>query len=569
MHIVVMGSSIDRGSANPMMLRYDEDPGSPTFKQPAKPVGYAFDGSAFGRPEWTPFMGEYRHFFSGAGRLWQKLMIRYDYPPEKLLLNFMACDGSAISESHSALAEWSALEHAPDLETHGVKAGTPWPERYPGLFERAGGPGPDLVLFGSGANSKIDGRDEVAAFEGAVRWLQRHYPEVEFLFCMWNDGEGYTANAAMLKDLALHYGIPFLDLGRELNLATRQVDRRVLVPEDGHPQAAAHYLWGEMLDRAFQVTDPIAAGIPQQFLPRRLSANTIGWEGEMRTYPAESPRIYQKRAFLLDETAVNLWALNSEPSVHVFMDGEESRAPRFSNGSSLSPYGARDPRNSTFAIGNLSFGDQHIVEVVGAEIASVDAKTALNRRWHGVEGGGWTRPATGDVTAFVSQWGAPYGSSQLLLRPGETAAIEWVGTDASLAWRSAPGSGVLVARMDGEERLRQAADQPVVLVSGETIHMENRKGILHLPFGVHQLEVEAVGGPVALLGMFSYDTRANRTAERRLQGLAAPGETVTFSAPYSAKPLVICGGGLKVKSLSKHEVSFTGSEPGSYEIVGE
>ena len=33
-HIIVMGSSIDRGSANPPMYLYDEDPNSKTFKQP-------------------------------------------------------------------------------------------------------------------------------------------------------------------------------------------------------------------------------------------------------------------------------------------------------------------------------------------------------------------------------------------------------------------------------------------------------------------------------------------------------------------------------------------------------
>jgi hypothetical protein len=49
-----------------------------------------------------------------------------------------------------------------------------FPVSVPG---RADGPGPDLVIFGSGANEKTDTPDEVAVFEGAIRWIQRHHPE--------------------------------------------------------------------------------------------------------------------------------------------------------------------------------------------------------------------------------------------------------------------------------------------------------------------------------------------------------------------------------------------------------
>lgn len=571
LHFITMGSSIDRGSANPPLYLYDEDPASPHFKEPISKADMLFDGAAVGHSEWTPYFGQWRHYFSYTGRLRRSLMRRYDYSADKLLLNFMACDGSSIGESHTALQEWSSLSLPLSPEGNGNPSGATWQSLYPALFARPQGPVPDLVIFGSGANEKIDGADEIAAFEGAIRWFQRHYPEVEFIFCMWQNRESYTPNTGMLKELSLRYGIPMVDMGREFSLVTRHVNSYALTPSDGHPQAAAHYLWGHLLESAFQSVDPIAPGVPQQYLPARASIYTTGWEGEMRTYGGDSPRIHQGTAFILDDTALNLWASgDADTLVEIRIDGLDPKALPFSNESRRKPVTARTPRNSTFAIGRLTLGDQHIVEVQGnnAKILAVDAKTALNRVWHGIESMSWQKTA-GSVQPFASQWGAPYGSAALVLKAGEKTQLEWVGTDCSVAWASAQGGGTLVARVDGDEKLRMKSSEPVPLASGEPIHMENRKGILNLPYGLHRLEVEAQEGPVTLLGAFSYDTRPNRSAERTLQGVASPGDVITFSAPYKATPLVICSGGLKPRSVDREKAIFEGAAPGSYQVIGE
>lgn len=568
LHLIVMGSSIDRASANPPLYRYDEDPRSPHFKEPVSNGDLLFDGTLVGHPEWTPYFGQWRHFFSFGGRLRLGLMRRFNLPLDRLLLNFMACDGSSIGESHSALEPWSTLALPPNPENNGQPSGREWNQLYPAVFSRPQGPRPDLVIFGSGANEKIDGAGEVAVFEGAIRWFQRHYPGVEFVFCMWQNQEKGTASAA-LRNLALAYGIPFLDLGRELHLATRYVNRFGFTPGDGHPQAAAHDLWGRLLERAFQPVDPIQAGIPQNHLPARVSPYTIGWEGEMQTYAAASPRVHEN-AFVLDDTVANLWASSAAETVAVVIDGEPGDRPALYNGSRLKPVKARPPRNSVFAIGRLSLGDRHVLEVKGPDthIIAVDAKTALNRVWHGAESKSWQLHGL-SVEAFASAWGAPYGSSQVKLPPGRAVRLRWVGTDCSVAWGPASGAGTLVAKIDGVERLREPADAPFTLASGEKVYLENRRGVRDLPFGVHELEVEAVGGPVAILGAFSYDTRANRENESGLQGLAAPGDRIVFPAPFKAIPFVICTGGLEVSEVSRHGITFGGGQMGGYQVTGE
>lgn len=507
LHVVVMGSSIDRGSANPPLYFYDENPESPTFKQPASP-GTTFDGAKVGHPDWTPYFGWWQHYFGYAGRLKRALMRRFDYPADELLFNIMACDGSSIGESHSALAEWTELRLPPDEGNNGHRAGKSWEELYPKLMARPSGPHPDLVIFGSGANEKIDGREEIAAFEGAIRWFQRHYPDVEFVFCMWQNDQAYTPNAGMLKDLSLVYGIPFVDFGRTLRLATRHVPVELLTPKDGHPQAAAHDLWARSLESVFQPADPIGAGFPQRFLPSRISDFTIGWEGEMKTYEAASPRIRKGVAFLLDDTVVNLWANGAGEKVKVLINGRDSTSPELENGSRLRPFAKRDPRNSTFVMGRLPLGERHLLEVTdGATIVAVDAKTALNRVFHGVAQGGWVLPRASEP--FHSEWGAPYGSQKVTLRAGESATLEWTGTDCSIAWVSQEGGGVLIAKIDGVEKKRTPTGEATVLASGETLHMENRFGIRHLPHGKHRLEITAEGSAVDLLGAFAYDTRSN------------------------------------------------------------
>lgn len=501
LHIVAMGSSIDRASANPPLYRYDEDPKSPTFKQPISKGDFLFDGNEVGRPELTPFIGQWRHYFSYTGRMRLELMRRWNYPVDKLLLNYMACDGSAIGESHSALQAWSSLALEPNPETNGQKAGQSWQELYPDVFARPEGPRPDLVIFGSGANEKIDGAEEVAAFEGAIRWFQHHYPNIEFVFCMWQNRESYTPNTGMLKDLALRYGIPYIDFGREFSLATRNVNSFALTPKDGHPQAAAHYIWGHMLAQAFQPVDPIAPGFAQQQLPEPISPYTRGWEGDMQTYEAGSPRIYQGKAFVLDDTVVNVWAHSKDKQTRGRVDGTERP------GSRLLSMTRRDARNSTFMTGRLSLGDRHILEVTGteAQIAAVDSKIAFGRERIGVEDARW-QAANKSVQPFASQWGAPYGDKQIILQPGQKAVLKFHGDAVSVAWLDKTNGGKLLAKVDGALKWEQPTDQPFALASGESVLLENRKGILNLPPGEHELEVSAADGPVTLLGAFIYKT---------------------------------------------------------------
>jgi len=563
LHIVAMGSSIDRGSANPPMYLYDEDSKSAHFKEPVSKGDFLFDGEQIGHPEWTPYIGQWRHYFSYTGRLRLDLMRRYDYPISNILLNYMACDGSAIGESHSALKQWSNLDVVPSPESNGQAAGKSWQELYPAVFNRSEGPRPDLVIFGSGANEKIDGAEEVAAFEGAIRWFQQHYPGVEFIFCMWQNRESYTPNTGMLKDLALRYGIPYIDLGRELDLSTRYVNSYALVPRDGHPQAAAHYIWSQLLQRAFEVTDPIKPGIPQQYLPERITPTTIGWEGNINTYSSNSPRIHHGTAFILDDTMVNLWATTKDKLVTIHIDG------KVDNGSRRKSMRARDARNSTFATGELSLGDRHIIEVSGTDsaIVAADSKAAPNRTWHGVDSKSWRDIAT--VQSFQSQWGEPYGSSKVLLQPGQSAHLQFIGTACSVAWLDAEKGGAIEATVDGKKAWIQPTNIPFQIASGEKVYMENRKGILHLPFGVHELEVTAKDAPVILLGAFSYDTRANHHAQRNLTGIASPGDSITFATPFKATPLVICNGGIKVLSVTTDKVTFDGDAAGSYQVIGE
>ena len=179
----------------------------------------------------------------------------------------MACDGSGVGEAHSALKEYCSLSLPPSPEINGQKKGNSWKELYPGLFSRPEGPGPDLVIFGSGANEKTDTPDEIAVFEGMIRWIQQHYPNTEFLFCQFQNFGGYTSNPGDLQALSLRYQIPYMDFGKSGDDIVRWCNRYALVPLDGHPQAAAHYLWFKQLEKAFECWDPIVPGQAQLQLP--------------------------------------------------------------------------------------------------------------------------------------------------------------------------------------------------------------------------------------------------------------------------------------------------------------
>jgi len=564
LHIIAMGSSIDRGSANPKMMPYDEDPASATFKQPLT-VDTAFDGALVGHPEWNDYCGWWQHWLMYTNRFRRWLMQQFDYPVDKLLLNVMACDGSSISEAHSGFADYAELRLPPDPNLNAHGAGKSWQELYPAVFARPEGPRPDLIIFGSGANEKVAGADEVALFEGAIRWFQRHYPGVEFVFCMWQNRQSYTPNVGHLQELALRYQIPYLDLGSVMNRTTAYGNSNALVPPDGHPQAAAHLIWAMMLERGFMAADPTESGVAQLRLPERAHPDTIGWEGDIRTYAAPDPRIRQGTGFILDDTMVNLWATTKDELVTIKVDGAAD------NGSRRKPQGSRDVRNSTFATGRLSFGDRHLVEVAGTEskLVAADSKPHPSRRWFGIDHAAWTVP--GERQPFASSWGAPYGAVQTVLRAGQSASIAVVGTDLSVAYVDQDGGGRLVASVDGQPRLEVATNRPFAAASGEALFMENRRGILGLPYGWHILTVTAADGPVSLLGVFTYDTRPNRHAERVERGPARPGETVTFTTPFKARPVILCSGGVKttVDQVSATQVTFAGDAPGFFEAVGE
>jgi hypothetical protein len=564
LHIIVMGSSIDRGSANPPMYLYDEDPRSPKFKTPLSER--VFDGEKVGHPEWNDYVGWWQHYFMYGGRLRRLLMEKFNYPIDKLLLNTMACDGSSISEAHSGLADYASLAVAPEENANGHRKGKTWQELYPALFARPEGPRPDLVIFGSGANEKVDGADELALFEGAIRWFQRHYPGVEFLFCMWQNRESYTPGTGYLSELALRYQIPCINFAREASLATRYANSYALCPRDGHPQAAGHFLWAKQLEQAFDVADPLASGIAQLHLPERINPYTLGWEGEMRTYTAPCARLHRGTALILDDTVVNLWATTKDERTGVRVDGKEHQ------GSGRKPFARRDVRNSSFVVGRLMLGDRHVVEVTGnqSRLVAADCKVVPERQWIPITSPRWSTPDL-KPEPFASQWGAPYGTQLVLLPAGKTAEIELIGTLGSVAYADRADGGQLLAEIDGQPALRVPTNVPFITADGQRLLMENRKATPSFPYGTHTLRVTAVNGPVALLGLFTYDTRSNRNHERVLRGTAYPGETLDFPQPFQARPLVLCTGGLAIPpgNLTPTSLRFSGTGAGTYEVVGE
>lgn len=171
--------------------------------------------------------------------------------------------------------------------------------------------------------------------------------------------------------------------------------------------------------------------------------------------------------------------------------------------------------------------------------------------------------------AFDSQWGAPFGARQVLVPAGQTIEIDLPGTDFSIAYVDRATGGLLQVEVDGRQALHTATNVPFETAAGESVYLENRRGIRGLPFGMHALRVSAAEHDVALLGVFSYDTRSHRRNERVLRGEAYPGETIVFSAPFKARPIVLATGALKAEKVSESAVQFTGDGPGGYEIVGE
>ncbi|MCA9006696.1 MAG: SGNH/GDSL hydrolase family protein, partial [Planctomycetaceae bacterium] len=245
--ILTLGSSIDRGSANPRLYFYDEDPASPHYKEPliearpGKPAAMKqLIAERMGRPDLQDYVGWSQHYFMYTGRLRRELLRKFDYPFDKMLLNVMACDGSSIGESHSGFKAYAELELPPNPNDNGHPTGKSWQELYPSLFENGKKPGPDLVIFGHGHNEHIDRPDEIAAYEGAIRWFQRHYPGVEFVSCMWIRDKGQpNSMTEPMQKLCAYYEIPFVDLGQLIIDLKATTNYYAMAPDGGHPAAGS------------------------------------------------------------------------------------------------------------------------------------------------------------------------------------------------------------------------------------------------------------------------------------------------------------------------------------------
>ena len=560
LHILVMGASIDRGSANPPMYLYDEDPKSKTFKQPL--AEGLFDAKKAGRPDLDESFGEWRHYFSFMGRLKLELMHKYNLPAQDICLNFLACDGSSIGEAHSAIKEYCGLTLPPSPEINGQKEGKSWKELYPGLFSRKEGPGPDLIIFGGGGNEKTDNPDEIAVYEGMIRWIQQYYPNAEFLFCQFQNYGGHTSDPGDLQAISLRYQIPYIDFAKTNDDIVRWCNRYALVPIDGHPQAADHYLWFKQIEKAFECWDPIVPGQVQLHLPERIHQNTYNWEGEMITFDKTSKRIKGNR-FIFEDCAINCWGKTDNHPPFPYVDGIKF--------DSCISGTARDIRNSIFRYGHCRLGDRHILEIAGLnpELTYVDSKVSPNRRTYFIDNPEWNIHGL-PIEDFDSEWGAPYGSKKIVLEPGKSLEIEVACTDVSIAYIDMPNGGALDIFTDDLLKLSQQTNIPFIDSDKKSNFIENRKGVLNLGFGLHKIRLEAIGVPVAVLGIFTYDSRPNLNFERRLTGLATGGEIVDFTLPFKARPLVICTGGLSVKSedITETKVKFSGTS-GSYECIGE
>jgi hypothetical protein len=510
--ILTLGSSIDRGSANPRLYFYDEDPASPHYKEPliaarpGKPAAMKrLIAERMGRPDLQDYVGWSQHYFMYTGRLRRELLRKFHYPVEKMLLNVMACDGSSIGESHSGFKEYAELELPPNPNDNGHPTGKSWQELYPALFENGNKPGPDLVIFGHGHNEHIDRPDEIAAYEGAIRWFQRHYPGVEFVSCMWIRDKG-SANSMTepMQKLCAYYEIPFVDMGQLIYDLKATNNYYAMAPDGGHPGAGSHYLWFKQLEQVFEMpAESRLPEVPQKQLPPRMNAFARNWEGTMVRFEKDSPRIVEGRMMILEDAAFNLWADNQREMMQLLIDGQ----PAQHAGHGRNSFSGPNPRNSTFVHGRLARGDRHIIEIPNpsARLSAVDCKVGLKRRFYGADAKGWQGKSA--VEQFESKWGAPYGEQAFQLQPGETLEIEVEADELSIAWLDDPAGGTLVAEVDGKPAWSQPTNQPFTDSQERTHFIENRRGVLGLPFGKHRIRLQAEGKPVRVIGVFGYDGR--------------------------------------------------------------
>jgi hypothetical protein len=224
-----------------------------------------------------------------------------------------------------------------------------------------------------------------------------------------------------------------------------------------------------------------------------------------------------------------------------------------------------------FRYGRCTLGDRHILEITGknAILTYVDSKINPGRLYFPVDNPGWNIETT-RIEDFHSEWGAPYGTKKVILQPGESAGIEVICTDISVAYADKPEGGIIDVYIDNDYKVSIPSDIPFIDTDKNENYIENRKGITDLGYGLHKINIVAKNDTVTLLGIFTYDSRSNQSRERTIYGMSKGGETVEFSMPFRARPVVICTGGLSVRSedIARNKVKFSGS-PGSYQVTGE
>jgi hypothetical protein len=510
LHILTLGSSVDHGDANPPLYLYDDDAKSATYKRPLVHVEQT-PMVKLGKPEWADYVAETRSAFVYTGRLRFDLMTRYGYSIDRILLNLTAGGGSSIGEAHAGYGAWGDLAVKPGPH-NGHSSKKTWEELYPAVFKRGGGTRPDLIVFGHGENEHVDGADEVAVFEGAIRLFQRKYPGVETVFCIWPRDGKVVHDEEKLKALAEHYGIPYIDVMPTIKGIYKTCNSYAICPDGGHPQAGWHFIWSKLLGQLFECGGKLEEWIPQKQLPARRNEHAALWEGDAKTFEAGSARIVGGNKIVLEDCAFVAWAQSKDANkvATLLVDGKEVKA-----GSGRS-FAKRDLWNSSFVHGKLTLGDRHIVEVVGEDVklVALDSKVCLKREWIGVESERWKRGGAGgklpapEAVDFQSEWGAPFGAKKVELAAGQAVELEVQGTDFSVAYVDRKDGGTLRVTVDGEVKLEVGTDVAFVDAAKKEWWMENRKGIRGLPFKKHKVRVEAVGGGVSLLGLVAYDGRS-------------------------------------------------------------
>lgn len=509
-HILSLGSSIDRGSANPPLYLYDENPSSHHYKDPLTDCRYRPEeltrllADHEGRADLQNYIGWWQHYFMYTGRMRLELMRKFNLPVDQILLNTMACDGSSIGESHSGFLEYAELEIAPNPNSNGHPSGKAWQQLYPDLFRSDKPPAPDLVIFGHGHNEHIDRPDEIAAYEGAIRWFQKRYPNVEFVCCMWIRDKGKANSISQpMQKLCHHYGIPFVDAGKMLIELEGTCNKYALAPDGGHPGAASHYLWSKQIEKVFEIPEQAQPGIPQNHLPKRMNSFAYGWEGDIIRHELDRSRFVDGRMMIIDDCAFNLWADNKKERMQLNIDGNAA----IDAGHGRHSWSKPDPRNSSFVHGHLALGDRHIIEILGedATLVAVDCKVAPNRTFFAADSDKWK--GTRKAEQHQSSWGAPYGDQVFRLTVGQSIEIAVEATDLSIAYLDQPTGGKLIVEVDGKEVLTQATNVPFIDSKERTHFIENRKAVRSLDYQTHAVRLHAKGGDVFVLGLFSYDAR--------------------------------------------------------------